>query len=391
MAAHAQFDGDVVESGVKGGLILMAASFIGLVIANSPWAGAYFSFLEWDVAGLHMLHWINDFLMAIFFLQVGLEIKREIRVGELQKPSQRILPGLAAFFGLMMPALIYIVCNWNTPATLRGWAIPAATDIAFVLGAVALLGRRVPLSLKIFVTALAIIDDLLAILIIAFFYSGGLEWGYLAAAAVVFVILLGMDQRRVVRPIPYILLGFVLWFCMLKSGIHATLAGVLLAMAVPLQGTTSGGVKKTPLKDWEHALAVPVTYLILPIFGFANAGVSFVGMTTEVWRDPIVFGVASGLFLGKQLGIFLTVYVLVKVGWVAMPKGASWGNVYGVSMLCGIGFTMSLFITMLAFGVPEWQDHAKVGVFVGSLLSGTVGYLWLRYGTRPGKTEHVAA
>lgn len=382
MANNAQFDGEVVESAVQGGLILMAASFLGVVIANTPWAADYFAFWEWKVAGLSMLHWVNDLLMTIFFLQVGLEIKREIKIGELNKPSQRLLPGLAAFFGLAVPALIYIGCNWVTPVTLRGWAIPAATDIAFTLGVVALLGRRVPASLKIFVTALAIIDDLLAVLIIAFFYSSGLAWAYLAVAAVVFVILLGMDQRRVVRPWPYIILGAVLWFCMLRSGIHATLAGVLLAMTIPLKGTTSDGVEKTPLTDWEHILTIPVTYFILPLFGFANAGVSFAGMSADMLADPIVIGVAAGLFIGKPIGIFSTVYILIRAGWAKMPKGATWGQLWGVAMLCGIGFTMSLFITMLAFGVPQWQDHAKIGVFAGSILSGVCGYLWLRYGTR---------
>ncbi|GGZ94285.1 Na+/H+ antiporter NhaA [Ignatzschineria ureiclastica] len=360
-----------------GGIILMLSAVLGLIIANSPLSDLYFSTLGSYIGGLSVLHWINDALMAIFFLYVGLELKREFISGELATNAQRILPGLAAFAGLAVPAVIYFLLNKGDSEAIGGWAIPTATDIAFALGIVALLGSRVPVSLKIFLTALAIIDDLAAILIIALFYSNNLNLIYLLGALVVLILLIVLNRRKETRAIFYIIPGIILWFFVLKSGIHATLAGVVLAMTIPLNGVKANKKGETPLLAWEHGLSDWVSFLIIPLFGLANAGVSFAGLELSMLTHPIVLGVALGLFFGKQIGVFGMVYLGEKLGVFKRPTGATWIQVYGVALLCGIGFTMSLFISMLAFVSPELQDLSKIGVFIGSILSGVLGYIVL--------------
>ncbi|WP_107878797.1 Na+/H+ antiporter NhaA [Neisseria animaloris] len=359
------------------GIVLMIAAMLGIVAANSPVSEHYFSMLGSHVAGLSVSHWINDGLMAVFFLFVGLEVKRELLQGELDTNAKRILPGLAALGGLMMPALFYVLFNSGNPETLKGWAVPAATDIAFALGVLALLGSRVPVSLKIFLTALAIMDDLAVIVIIALFYSSSISFIYLALAAATLAVLFFLNKKGILKSLPYLLLGVLLWFFVLKSGLHATLAGVLLAFAIPLRVQDS--VQEAPLLKWEHALENPVAFFVVPVFGFANAGVSFAGLDGSVLFDPVVMGIFAGLFLGKQLGVFGVVWATVKLGWTELPEGVSWLQVYGVALLCGIGFTMSLFISLLAFVDPAIQDYSKVGVFLGSLFAGVLGYLVLKF------------
>lgn len=362
-----------------GGIVLMLSAILGLLIANSPLSEYYFTILSSYIAGLSILHWINDALMAIFFLYVGLELKREFISGELATNSQRILPGLAAFAGLAVPAVIYFMLNKNDPEAISGWAIPTATDIAFALGIVALLGSRVPLSLKIFLTALAIIDDLAAILIIAVFYSNELNLLYLLGALGALLVLIFFNIKGVTNALCYIIVGIALWFLVLQSGIHATLAGVVLAMTIPLNKVKANSKGETPLIAWEHALSNWVGFLIIPLFGLANAGVSFAGLELSMLTHPIVLGVAFGLFFGKQIGVFGMVFLGEKLGIFKRPTGATWIQVYGIALLCGIGFTMSLFISMLAFMSPELQDLSKIGVFLGSLISGVLGYLLLRF------------
>ena len=362
-----------------GGIVLMVSAILGLVIANSPLSSAYFSFLDFNILGLSTLLWINDLLMAIFFLYVGLELKREFLNGELATNSQRILPGLAAFAGLAVPAVIYFILNRDNAEAIQGWAIPTATDIAFALGIIAILGSRVPLSLKIFLTALAIIDDLAAIIIIAVFYSSSLQLNYLLGAAVCLIILIICNKRGITQPIVYAIIGAILWFLVLKSGVHATLAGVVLAMTIPLNNVRENAKGETPLIAWEHSLSNWVSFLVIPLFGFANAGVSFAGIDLSMLSHPIVMGVSLGLFFGKQIGVFGMVFIGEKIGLFKRPNGATWLQVYGISLLCGIGFTMSLFISMLAFVKPELQDLSKIGVFLGSLVSGLLGYAILRF------------
>ncbi len=359
------------------GIVLMVAAVLGMIMANSGAADVYFGVLKSYVAGLSVLHWVNDGLMALFFLYVGLEVKRELLEGELDTNAKRLLPSLAAFGGLAVPALIYLLINGFNSPTSKGWAIPAATDIAFALGVLALLGSRVPVSLKIFLTALAIMDDLAAIVVIAFFYTAELHTLYLLLAAVVLAALVALNLKGVLNNKPYMILGAILWFLVLKSGIHATLAGVVLALTIPLRVNDS--VKEAPLLQWEHGLSPWVAFLIVPIFGFANAGVSFASFSWAWLMEPVVLGITLGLFVGKQLGIFGLVWLLVKTGLAKLPQGANFMQLYGVSLLCGIGFTMSLFISLLAFNDPQWQDYSKVGVFIGSLLSGVLGYLVLRF------------
>ena len=372
---------ELLQSEAGGGIVLMVAAAAALAIANSPLAPAYFGVLKTYVGGLSILHWINDALMAVFFLLVGLEIKREFLDGQLSTWPRRILPGLAAAGGMAAPALIYVALNVSNAETLRGWAIPTATDIAFALGVLALLGSRVPVSLKVFLTALAIIDDLGAVAIIAAFYTANLALLWLGLAVLVLLVLAGLNRAGVERLWPYLALGAVLWFFVLKSGVHATLAGVALALTIPLRPSPGRpDDPASPLHILEHALHPWVAFLIVPVFGFANAGVSLAGMSWAALLAPVPLGIAAGLFFGKQIGVFLTTWVAVKLDWADCPEDASWAQVYGVSLLCGIGFTMSLFIGLLAFPAsPELQDAVKIGVLSGSVLSAVVGTLVLTF------------
>jgi len=319
--------------------------------------------------------------MAIFFLMVGLEIKREVVDGQLSTWSRRILPGSAALGGMIGPALIFLAFNLGDGGHPKGWAIPAATDIAFALGVLSLLGWRVPTSLKIFLTALAIIDDLGAVVIIALFYTGSIDALALAGAGTVIVALVGLNRFGIRNLLPYLLLGSLLWVLVLQSGIHATLAGVVLALTIPLtRSPNKPDDMRSPLHRLEHAIQPWVAFLIVPIFGFANAGVSFAGMSIAQLADPVPMGVAAGLFLGKQLGVFAAATLVIRAGWAELPMYASWRQIYGVALLCGIGFTMSLFIGLLAF--PEsalLQDEVKIGVLLGSLLSAIAGSVLLAF------------
>lgn len=355
----------------------MAVALLALLVANSPLAPQYFSVLHAYVGPLSLQHWINDALMALFFLLVGLEIKREMVDGQLSSWPRRLLPGVAAAGGMFVPALIYVAFNLDNPQAIRGWAIPSATDIAFALGVISLLGSRVPASLKVFLAALAIIDDLGAVIIIALFYTSDLSLIDLGGAAAVFAILLVLNRRGVNSLLPYLLLGAILWVLVLRSGIHATIAGVLLALAVPILRTPAkpeASPALSPLHRLEHLLHKPVAFLIVPIFGFANAGVSFTGVTLATFTEPLSFGVALGLVLGKLVGVFGAVVLMVRTGLADLPAGASWTQTLGVSLLCGIGFTMSLFIGLLAFDDATLQDRVKYGILSGSLVAGLAGY-----------------
>jgi NhaA family Na+:H+ antiporter len=373
-----------IESEASGGIILMAVAALALIAANSPLSEYYFGLLKIYVGGLSILHWVNDALMAVFFLLVGLEIKREMISGQLSSWSRRALPGFAAIGGMVVPALIFLA--FNEGETVRGWAIPTATDIAFSLGVLSLLGSRVPLSVKVFLTALAIIDDLGAVIIIALFYTEGLNIPALAGVAAVFTILMLMNIMGIVRLWAYLVLGVILWILVFKSGIHATIAGVLLALAIPMVGAKGGA--DSPLVQLEHAIQPWVGFLIVPIFGFANAGVSFGGVSLSNLADPVPLGVAAGLFVGKQIGVFSFAWLAIKLRLAERPAGTSWLQMYGVATLCGIGFTMSLFIGLLAFAnSPLLQDETKLGVLLGSLLSAIFGAVLLSLSSkRPAKT-----
>jgi len=366
----------ILDSEASGGLILMGAAALALVIANSALAPAYFGALAAYLGPLSLLHWINDGLMAVFFLFVGLEIKREVLDGQLSTWSRRALPGIAATGGMVVPALIYASLNWGHPDTIRGWAIPTATDIAFALGVLSLLGSRIPTSLKVFLTALAIIDDLGAVLIIAAFYSGNLSAVDLGLAVGVAILLASMNRLGVVRLLPYLLLGAVLWVLVLRSGIHATIAGVVLAFLIPLRPTPGrpDAMAASPLHRLEHALHKWVAFLIVPIFGLANAGVPLGGLTMESLATPLTLGVGLGLLVGKLVGVFGATALTIRLGIADLPMGAGWLQLVGVALLCGIGFTMSLFIGMLAFAdVPQLQTDVKIGILGGSLLAGLLG------------------
>lgn len=359
-----------------GGIVLMTAALLAVVVANSPASSAYFGVLKTYVLGLSVLHWINDGLMAVFFLLVGLEIKRETIDGELSTWSRRALPGIAALGGMIVPALIYVGFNWGNGQTLRGWAIPAATDIAFALGVLSLLGPRVPVSLKLFLTALAILDDLGAVAIIAVFYAGDLQLSMLAGAGVTLLLLILLNLTGWERLWAYLGLGVVLWYFVLQSGVHATLAGVALACAIPLRRTParSEAAAESPLIRLEHALHPWVASAVVPVFGFANAGVSFLGLSAAALFGPVPLGIAAGLFLGKQLGIFTFAWAAIRANLADLPANATWAQLYGVAVLCGIGFTMSLFIGLLAFPTSaELQDAIKVGVLAGSFASAAIG------------------
>tara|TARA_B100001996_G_C18603831_1_gene570997 strand:+ start:25 stop:1197 length:1173 start_codon:yes stop_codon:yes gene_type:complete len=365
------------------GLLLLISAIAALIISNSYYSSFYFETLEkYFFIGvnnfgikLSFLHWINDALMAIFFFFVTLEIKREFLQGELSNIKQALLPIIGAVGGMLVPALFYIYFNYQDSITLNGWAIPSATDIAFSLGVLSLLGSRIPISLKVFLTALAIIDDLGAIIIIAFFYTSGLSIKYVILLLVTFVLIIFLNKLNIKKFLPYLLLGLILWYFTYKSGVHATIAGVLLASAIPHRKKEKDF---SLLSKIEHAISPYVAFGIMPLFAFANAGVSFEGLTISSLLNPVPLGILLGLFVGKQLGVVLFSYVSIKLKLAQMPNNSNWISLYGVSILTGIGFTMSLFIGNLAFAENlVYLDGVKIGVLSGSLLSTLFGYILL--------------
>ena len=367
------------------GLVLLFAAIIALIISNSNLSDLYFSTLNKYVfiginqfgLKLSVIHWINDALMAVFFFFVTLEIKREFLQGELSDMKQALLPIIAAVGGMVVPALIYVIINYGDPETLNGWAIPSATDIAFSLGVLSLLGRRVPLSLKVFLTALAIIDDLGAILIIAIFYSGDLSLKYLSLMFLSFLVLLFINKFNIKKFLPYLIIGLFLWDFTHNSGIHATIAGVLLAMTIPHRKKENDF---SLLLKVEHSISPYVAFGIMPLFAFANAGVSLEGLTFSSLLDKVHLGIVLGLFVGKQLGVFLFSFISIKLKIAKMPSNSNWFNLYGVGILTGIGFTMSLFVGNLAFVENlQYIDGVKIGVLTGSLLSTLAGYFLILF------------
>jgi NhaA family Na+:H+ antiporter len=356
------------------GVVLMAAAAAALIVANSPWGPAYEHLIHGKLGPMGLLHWINDGLMAVFFLFVGLEVKREVVAGDLSTPAARRLPVIAAMAGMVAPALVYLAVTGGDPALIRGWAIPSATDIAFAIGVLALLGSRAPASLKLFLTTVAIVDDIGAVAIIALAYTSGLKLWALVAAAVLLGLLFLLNRRGVKTLWPYLLLALLLWAAVLQSGVHATVAGVLAALFVPL-----GDDGHAPLDRLEHALSPWVSYAILPVFGFANAGVRF--GDAPLWA-PLPLGVALGLFLGKQIGVFGAMRGAVALKLADRPEGAGWMQLYGVALLAGIGFTMSLFIGGLAFRDPVLIEEVKIGVLAGSCASALLGFAVLRFARR---------
>ncbi|MEK9731849.1 MAG: Na+/H+ antiporter NhaA [Pelagibacteraceae bacterium] len=366
------------------GITLLIMTIIALIISNSGLSDDYFKALKTYYAlgvgefklKLSLFHWINDALMAVFFLVVGLEIKREFVEGELSRPTQAALPILGAVGGMLVPALIYVGFNLQTPETLRGWAIPSATDIAFSIGILSLLGSRVPLSLKVFLVALAIIDDMGAVIIIALFYTTKLNITYLTLMFICFAILIIFNRLNVRYFSAYLIVGIFMWFFTHESGVHATIAGVLLAITIPHK-TDKSHHGKSMLKHVEHSLAPYVSFIIMPIFAFANAGVNFDGMSIMQLFTPVPLGICLGLFIGKQLGVFAFSYAAIKFGLAEMPSGARWISFYGTGVLTGIGFTMSLFVGNLAFPNSEIIDGVKIGVLLGSLFSTLLGYALL--------------
>ncbi|GLQ81447.1 Na(+)/H(+) antiporter NhaA [Mesorhizobium huakuii] len=367
---------EFLDGEAAGGIILMVAAALALIVANSPLAETYFSILHAYLGPLSVSHWVNDGLMAVFFLLVGLEIKREMLDGQLSTWPRRVLPGIAAAGGMVVPALVYVLINRSNSAALSGWAIPTATDIAFALGVLSLLGSRVPASLKVFLTALAIIDDLGAVIIIAIFYTSGLSLAYLGAAFAVIAVLVVLNRMRVMTLVPYLVLGAILWVLVLKSGVHATLAGVALALTIPLERSAGMGhdLDHSPLHRLEHGLHKVVPFFVIPIFGFANAGVSLAGLSFGALIEPLTLGVAAGLVVGKLVGVFGSSALAIRLGLADLPAHAGWSHMIGISLLCGIGFTMSLFIGLLAFaGDVALQDAVKVGILAGSFVAAILG------------------
>ena len=372
-----------------GGAIMLLAAMLAIALNNSRLEWLDDALLDTPVSirvgalalDKSLLHWINDGLMAIFFFLVGLEIKKELLTGALSSFDRAIFPAIGALGGMIVPALIFVSFNFRNPSALRGWAIPAATDIAFAVAVLTMLGPRIPASLKVFLLALAILDDLGAIVIIALFYTSNLSMISLALAAIGCAMLLFINRRGVTRLAPYLLTGLFVWVCVLKSGVHATLAGVLVAIAIPLR--SNDPAHSSPLEELEEALHPWVTFGVLPLFAFANAGVSLAGVTFAKIVDPIPLGIAFGLFFGKGLGITGAVWLAVKSGIARLPEAATWAQLFSVAILGGIGFTMSLFIGMLAFPEPLYAAPLRVGVLAGSLVSAVFGYFLLRMATKP--------
>jgi Na+:H+ antiporter, NhaA family len=366
------------------GLAVMGSAALALILVNSRLAPAYHAALVYGIgvpgARMPLSHWINDGLMAVFFLLVGLEIKRELLVGELSSIKRALLPASAALGGMGVPALIYALINWNDPGTLRGWAIPVATDIAFALSILAILGNRVPASLKVLLTALAIIDDLGAIAIIALFYTTDISGLALGLAAAGLAVLFAFNQIGVRRLAPYLAVGLCVWGAVLASGVHATLAGIAIALSIPLRGAGAAD-EDSPLHRLEHRLHPLVAYGILPLFALTNAGLSFKDLSASDFLGSVPLGITAGLFVGKQIGVLSGSWLAVKCGWAEWPA-ASAAEIYGIAVVCGIGFTMSLFIGGLAFGSEEFQRQVKLGVFTVSVISAVMGYLVLRYASR---------
>ncbi|MDH7972401.1 Na+/H+ antiporter NhaA [Sphingomonas sp. AR_OL41] len=372
-----------------GGIVLIAAAALAMLAANSPLAAGYFHLLHAvtgptlapSVGPMTVHLWINDGLMAIFFLLVGLEIKREIVAGELSRPADRRLPLLTAAAGMAAPALVYLGVTWDHPTLRGGWAIPAATDIAFAVGVLALLGKRVPTQLKLFLTTVAIVDDMGAVAIIALVYSKGLDWGALLAATGMLAVMWALGRRGVTALTPYLLCFALLWWLLLLSGVHATVAGVLAAALIPV----GADEKTSPLHRLEHALSPWVAFAIVPLFALANAGVSLAGLAPHALGEPLVVAVAAGLFVGKQAGMLGGIALADRLGIAPRPRGVSWTQLYGVLLLAGIGFTMSLFIGGLAFADDAQMNSVKIGVLIGSGLSALAGYAVLRWVARPAR------
>jgi len=379
---------DFLKMESSGGIVLMGAAVLAMIVANSPLKEYYDLLLEVPVEvrvgalqiAKPLILWVNDGLMAVFFFLVGLELKREIVEGELSKPANVLLPALGAVGGIVVPVAIYVWFNRGDPGGMQGWAIPAATDIAFALGILMLLGSRVPLSLKVFLVSLAIFDDLGAIAIIALFFTYELSMLALLVAGACLAILTLMSWRKVSAVSSYVLVGVVMWIAVLKSGVHATLAGVVLAAFIPMRDANDPG--HSPLRELEHDLHQVVAFGVLPIFAFVNAGISFAGVGMEDLLHPVPMGIAAGLFIGKQLGVFAFCAIAIKLGIARLPEGAGWGALYGVSILSGVGFTMSLFIGGLAFEYKQLNMDVifdeRLGIVLGSLLSGVIGYLVLQ-------------
>ncbi|BCE02821.1 Na+/H+ antiporter NhaA [Marinicellulosiphila megalodicopiae] len=382
---------------LSSGLVLMLATVFAIICANSPLRD-YYSLLLSTPLGVTvgdlviikpLLLWINDGLMAVFFFLVGLELKRELMEGELADKRNIILPAVGAIGGMIVPAIIYLYFNINDPIAINGWAIPAATDIAFALAVLAVLGSRVPLALKLFLTSLAIFDDIGAIVIIALFYTSNISVTALIVVSICLPVLFILNKRNIITYTPYLLIGIIMWTATLKSGVHATLAGVVLAMFIPLRSKKDPSI--SPLKALEHDLHHSVNYLVLPIFAFANAGLNLSGVGVDQLLHPVPIGIALGLFLGKQLGIFTICWIFIKLKITQLPKGMNWLSLYGTSALCGIGFTMSLFIGSLAFqhtGVDSSFDE-RLGIILGSLASGIFGYIILRISFRQKETSKI--
>ncbi len=374
-----------------GGIMLVVAAALAMIFANSPLHVYYDMLIDMPVEirvgnfeiAKPLLLWINDGLMAIFFFLVGLELKRELLEGELREPKDVILPGLAAIGGMIVPALIYIAINSGDEVAMRGWAIPTATDIAFALGILSLLGSRVPISLKVFLVGLAIFDDMGAIIIIAIFYTADISLISLSIVAVCIVALYRLNKKGSSTVFPFIVVGIIMWVSVLKSGVHATLAGVILAMFIPIKDKKDKN--RSMLKGLEHDLHGAVTFVILPIFAFANSGISLNGVGLEQLMHPVPLGIALGLLLGKQIGVFMFCWIGIRLGFAKLPNNVSWGMLYGVALVAGIGFTMSLFIGSLSFGVEQAFDE-RLGIIIGSVLSAIVGYVVLMK-TLPAKSS----